>query len=258
MEKDNVFLRYVRNFYSIFKDEIKTFIYAPKIVDKPIGKNILVIAPHFDDEIIGCGGTLAKHINAGDNVSVVYLTDGTNGIPNIKNKGLINRIRKKESLEALKVIGVKRYYFLDEVDGTIKIKKKTIKNLNRIITNLKPDLLYLPWFFDNHVDHVKANKVLFLACKSYGFNFNICAYEVWTTLIPNIVVDIREEFDIKKKALSCFKSQLKYNDYIRAISGLNQYRTIQKLDGRSYAEAFLCLPAREYFNLFKLMNLDLK
>ncbi|PIN95744.1 hypothetical protein COU56_00655 [Candidatus Pacearchaeota archaeon CG10_big_fil_rev_8_21_14_0_10_31_9] len=239
-----------------FKSEIRTAVYTPKLIDRPNGKKILVISPHFDDEIIGCGGTLTKHVIAGGNVSVVYLTDGTNGIPDIKNKKLVSRIRKKESIEALRVIGVKKFYFLDEVEGSVKLSKKTIKSMLKIFNNIRPDLVYLPWFLDNHYDHLKANKVLFDVCKVYGFDFNICAYEVWTPLTTNLIVDIGEVFEIKKKALLCFKSQLKYNDYIRSISGLNQYRTIQNLKSKSYAEAFLYLSAREYFNLFKLMNVD--
>lgn len=252
IKKNSLFFKYIRKFIYIFSPEIRTAVYTQKFIDKPTGKNILVISPHFDDEIIGCGGTLVKHVQSGDKVAVVYLTDGTNGIPNIKNKKVVNRIRKKESIEALKVIGIKKYYFLDEIDGSLKIKKKTIKSLLKIFYDIQPDLVYLPWFLDNHVDHVKANKVLLQICNNYGFNFNVCAYEVWTPLIPNIIVDIGKVFGIKKKALLCFKSQLKYTDYLSITSGLNKYRTIYNLDGKSYAEAFLYLPAIEYFNLFML------
>ena len=254
--KNNLnFIKFINHYLKIFGNERKIFIFKPMLVSKPNGKNVLVISPHFDDEVIGCGGTLVKHLNAGDNVSVVYLTDGTNGIPDIKNKKLVTKIRKKESIEALKVIGVKKYYFLDEVEGAIIINIKTIKNLNKIMTHLKPDLVYLPWFMDNHVDHMKTNKVLFEVCKNYRFSFNICAYEVWTPLIPNIIIDIGKEFEIKKKALLCFKSQLKYNDYTKSILGLNQYRAIYNLNSKSYGEAFLFLSSMDYFKLFKSTNI---
>ncbi len=256
MKLDSSFLKYLRKYISTFKLKIKNYDYSIEFVNKPLGKNILVISPHFDDEVFGCGGTLAKHISSGDKVSVVYLTDSSNGIPSIKNKQLVNKIRKKESIEALKIIGIHKAYFISEIDGTPKIKRKTIKNMTKIFNIIKPDLVYLPWFLDNHGDHIKANFVLFEVCKNYGVNFNICAYEVWAPLVPNIIIDISDFYDIKMKASLCFKSQIKENNYINGIFGLNKYRTMFGLKHAKYAEGFLYLPAIEYLKLFKLSNVE--
>ena len=244
----NTIIKYL----SIFSKERKTGIYEPKLISKPNGKRILVLSPHFDDEVIGCGGTIAKHIKSGDDVSIIYFTDGTNSIPDIKNKKKIKEIRKNESLNAMKIMGVKNISFLDQIDGRLIPNKKSINMIIQILKKSNPDIVYLPWFFDNHFDHLNTNKVFFESCKNYGFDFNICAYEVWTPLIPNIIVDIGDVFELKQKALLCFKSQLRYNDYIRIFTGLNMYNTRYNLNGESYAEAFLYLSAREYF---KLMNL---
>ena len=251
---ENSLLRYLRNYIYAFRLKANGFDYPIKIIDKPYGRNTLVISPHFDDEIFGCGVTLAKHVALGDKVSIVYLTDSSNGISNIKNKKLVNKIRKKESIEALKIIGINKAYFLNEDDGVRSIKRKTIKSMVKIFYEIKPDLVYLPWFLDNHGDHIKANFVLLEVSKNYGLNFNVCAYEVWTPLIPNIIIDISDFYKIKKKASLCFKSQIKENNYIAGIFGLNKYRTMFGLKRAAYAEAFLYLPAKEYLKLFKLAD----
>ena len=68
----------------------------PTIVKKPKGKNILVLAPHMDDEIIGCGGVICKHIQSDDRVAVVYFTCGDKGNKNFSSDNALSNIRKME------------------------------------------------------------------------------------------------------------------------------------------------------------------
>jgi len=228
----------------------KNLVYEPSIVSKPKGKRVVVIAPHFDDAALGCGGVLRKHVISGNKVSVVYLTDGRQGIPRIKDKKRVERIRKEEARNAMDIIGVKNIYFLDEPDCGKGIKEKTIHNLSAIITKTKPDLIYLPWFLDSHVDHVKANYLIYRMYKKTKITCKICAYEIWAPLVPNILVDISKEVETKKEAIRCFTSQLEQIDYLSTAIGLNKYRTCYNLKGKGYAEAFLHLPIKEYFEAF--------
>ena len=213
-----------------------------------LGKRILVLAPHFDDEIFGCGGTLRKHVLAGDEIKIIYMTDGSNGIPQIKNKKKVFEIRKKESEQANRLIGINDFYYLMEPDRYKPINNGSIDKLSKIIIEFKPDLIFLPWFLDNHPDHKKTNYMLKEAIDNLNYNCNICAYEIWTPLIPNILVDISDVFDTKMKAMKCFKSQLKSIRYDLAFEGLNRYRSIHKQRGDGYAEAFIFIPSKKYFN----------
>lgn len=223
---------------------------APVSVRVPDGRNVLVLEPHFDDAAIGCGGTIRKHILAGNKISVVCVTDGREGIPELKDKKKVTEIRKEEAREAMRILGVEDIYYLDEIDMVKGIKKSSVIALSGIIKDIRPDLIYLPWFLDNHADHIKTNKLLQQVYRKSGEVFNVCAYEVWAPLVPNIVVDIGEIIELKKKALSCFESQLKQVDYLSTALGLNRYRSCYIHGGRSFAEAFLYLKAQEYFSLF--------
>jgi len=83
-------------FYSLRGADI-----LPKLIDKPAGKNILVLAPHPDDEVIGCGGTLYKHFLAGAEITVVYMTDGRKGDPLLFNQKIPAKEKNKIERELI-------------------------------------------------------------------------------------------------------------------------------------------------------------
>src|ERR1700690_2675544 len=79
-------------------------------------ESVLVLAPHMDDEVIGCGGTLAKHIARGASVTVAYLTDGAGG--GVAEPGsTLRATRKREAHLALSALGIPHCHFLDAADG---------------------------------------------------------------------------------------------------------------------------------------------
>ena len=73
---------------------------------------LLVVAPHADDEIIGCGGTIAKAVNQGDEVYIVIVTNANLGAPELFNEESIKKVRS-EAIKAHKYLGVKETVFLD-------------------------------------------------------------------------------------------------------------------------------------------------
>ena len=229
----------------------RNFIFTPELVAKPKGKKVLVLSPHFDDEILGCGGTLKKHIISGDDILVVYLTDGSQGNPEIKDKKKLFEIRSKESKKAIEFLGIKRRIYLREPEGNSKIGIISLKKLEKIIFDFKPDLIYIPWMLDNHIDHRKFNKMLEIIYRKRKFKCMIGAYEIWTPLLFNTIVDITKEMKDKKIAMDFFKSQLKHVKYDRVFEGLNKYRAGYNIGGKGYAEAFLVLPIRNYLKLMK-------
>ncbi|MFH1563480.1 MAG: PIG-L family deacetylase [Nitrospirota bacterium] len=239
------------------KDYLKTFsrpknlIFCPKLVDKPTGDNILVLSPHFDDDVIGCSGTLHKHILAGDKVTIVYLTDGREGDPSFEDKDLLEQIRKQEAISATKILGIENLIFLDQPETKLKSNKDLLHRLAGIFNQIKPDLVYLPWFLDNHIDHFELNRIFLDLCQHIPLNFNICAYELWTPLIPNIVVDIGDVLSKKEEALKQYQTQIKQVDYLNTTLALNKYRSATNLQGRTYVEAFLDLSVKDYINLMK-------
>jgi LmbE family N-acetylglucosaminyl deacetylase len=244
------------------KDYVKSFlrpynlISRPKVIDKPEGKKILVLSPHFDDDVIGCGGTLHKHILSGDEVTVIYFTDGREGDPDLPDKEMLGAIRKEEAKKATKILGIKNLIFLDEPETQLKANKKLLKTLAGIFERLRPDLVYLPSFIENHIDHLELNRIFFQLMKQLNMEFNVCAYEAWTPIPPNIIVDIGQVISKKEQALKEYKSQIRQVDYVNATLGLNRYRSAMNLQGRSYAEAFFFTTCKEYVGLIKELRLN--
>ncbi|MEW6617761.1 MAG: PIG-L family deacetylase [bacterium] len=245
---NRILSRQIKNYLKTFLRP-KNLIFCPEVVDKPEGNNIIVLSPHFDDDVIGCGGTLHKHILAQDKVAIIYFTDGREGDPSFEDKELLEKTRKQEAMNATKTLVIENLIFLDEPETRLKSTKPLINRLSEIFNQIKPNLVYLPWFLDNHIDHFELNRIFLDLSKEIQLDFNICAYECWTPLIPNIVVDIGDVIPKKQEALKSYQTQIRQVDYLSTILALNKYRSVTNLRGRSYSEAFLYLPVKDYLNL---------
>jgi len=203
--------------------------------------NVLVIAPHPDDESIGCGGAICLHAKRGERVTVVYLTSGELGLKHLpRHKAW--RTREREAEKAAKVLGVSAWHFLRLPDwftgGNIG---EAAKKLAPLVKRAKPELIYLPHADEWHPDHKAALPIVRDALRVKGaskLSPVLLAYEVWTPLLDyDHVEDITAVMPRKLRALRAHRSQLKEFDYARAVSGLNAFRG--ELSARCrYAEVF--------------------
>jgi LmbE family N-acetylglucosaminyl deacetylase len=217
------------------------------------------LAPHMDDEVIGCGGTLYKHIRNGAEVTVVYMTDGRYGNSTLQNlageerrrrEAEIVETRKREARQAMKILGVKEGIFLDVENDTLASTDEIQNKLRQILDSIQPDLVYLPFFLEEHPDHRAVSQILFDATEGTPFQFDCSGYEVWTPLFPNCFVDINDAVEMKKQALQQYQSQLADKDYIHASLGLNAYRSIALEAEKGFVEAFYMAPLRDYRELY--------
>ncbi|MEO1259594.1 MAG: PIG-L family deacetylase [Bacteroidota bacterium] len=217
-------------------------------VDFLEGPEVLVLAPHPDDDIFGCGGTLIRHLEEGHEVRVVYLCQGEKGIPH-KTGNAAAEIRRQEAITATNIIGIPavNLYFFNQPDEQLKVNQRLIKKLEELINSFLPKIIYLPSPVDQHHDHLQTNLLLkAVKCK----NVLLAAYEVWTPHIPNRIVDITGAMPQKQKAMSAHQSQIEVLDYFSAITGLNQYRaSLYPKVKMKYAEAFMVASKEEYFRL---------
>lgn len=232
------------------------------IVWEPKGERIVVLAPHMDDEVIGCGGALCKHIRNGAEVTVVYMTDGRYGGGDLQNcteeekrrrEAEMVEIRKQEAQRAMKVLGVKKGIFLDAEDSKLTSSNGIQNRLRQILDSIRPELVYLPFFLEEHPDHRAVSPILLDATEGSAFGFDCGGYEVWTPLFPNCFVDISDSVEIKKQALQQYESQVSEKDYIHSTLGLNAYRSIALLGNtnRHFVEAFFMAPLKEYRRLYR-------
>jgi len=210
---------------------------------------IMVFAPHPDDELIGCGGTIAAHVRAGDEVAIAYLTSGEAGGLNIPLDELRD-IREGEARQGAEMLGVNGLIFLHFLDGYIDFSPECIRTLVRVIREQKADVVYLPHAQEGPRDHRmtyelgleavrRAGGPWFQDCGAEPWSVkHVLAYEVWTPIIsPAYYNDITPWIDSKLSALRCHASQVSTVAYDEAVKGLNRYRGILSGKGE-YCEAF--------------------
>jgi LmbE family N-acetylglucosaminyl deacetylase len=202
--------------------------------------NILAIGAHPDDIEYGVGGTIAKLVRAGHNVTFLILTYGeTIGDPNV---------RKQEAIDGAKALGVKNVLFGNLKDSFIKHDKETIDIIERVIAKVKPDRIYTIYVEDSHQDHrntalstISAGRdtpsIIFYECPSvFSNNFN-----------PHLFVDITDTIQNKFDALKVHVSQNKKSFMdMSAIEGLAKFRGFQTRMKIKYAEAFHIFRHLEY------------
>jgi LmbE family N-acetylglucosaminyl deacetylase len=220
---------------------------------EPGRAKVIVLAPHMDDEVLGCGGTIARHVIAGSDVQVIFLTDGRRGGGGVHSPDAaaeIVSVRKAEARRAAQVLGVGALSFLDAEDSRLGSDTHVSMRLREILVREKPDIVYLPFFIEAHPDHRAANTVLSSAILGTSLQFECRGYEVWTPLFANSVVRIDDTIDAKRRAMECYRSQLAETDYLRCINGLNAYRAMSfGTRTAQFAEAFHALPLSDYLRL---------
>lgn len=193
-------------------------------------RHALVLAPHCDDEVFGCGGAIARHVQAGVAVSVIVLTDGA----------LFGEasVREAESRRAAQILGYGEPNFWHLRDRGLGFSEDLIDRLVVTIDRLGIDLLYAPSPWEVHPDHRHTAHLALEAARRAGNTIRLAWYEVGAPLRPNVLVDITPVWSIKRQAMRCFPSQLDRQDYVRHISSLNEYRTYTLAPDVTFAEAF--------------------
>lgn len=211
---------------------------------------VLVLAPHVDDEVIGCGGSICKYTSKNTKVYITYMTDGSKGTLNNKEDMALAQIRKEEAHNIKEILGVEKCFFIDLKDRGEWDIEKAAADLAKIIDEIKPDAVYVPPSNDLHIDHQKTNKILQQIIISGKYNGLIYVYEIWTPINPNIIINITEFMDKKKEALAVCQSQTGIMDYKKMMFALNAYRAcFIPLRGVDYAEAFWQLSCCEFINV---------
>jgi LmbE family N-acetylglucosaminyl deacetylase len=218
-------------------------------------ESILVFAPHPDDDIIGCGGSIAKHIQQGNQISIIYMTSGEAGSLEYKPEEL-NQIREEEAQNAAASLGVTDLTFLRNPDGYLEYKQENLSRIVAIIRLKKPTIVYIPHSADAVPDHLITHQLAVEGCRrAAGPWFQECGeqpwgvkhilgYEVWTPLQKVAhSEDITNFMCLKLTALQMHKSQIKHIPYDQAILGLNRYRAIMTQKG-NYCECFQLIQAQ--------------
>lgn len=197
---------------------------------------VVVFSPHPDDDVIGCGGRLLRHVKEGHDVEIVYLTSGEAGSLDIPKKQL-RRTREKEAKEALRSMGISRFNFLKMPDGALEVNGLNLERITRLVRSRKPRIVYMPHVHDAHRDHrITYELVKEALWRAGGPWFQkagkdpwkvglVLCYEVWSPLQEFAYVeDISNHLDRKLRALRYHESQMRSFDYMEGVKALNRFR----------------------------------
>lgn len=200
---------------------------------------VLAVAPHPDDEVLGCGGSLARHAGAGERVEAAFLTSGELALRD-RAPEEARRLREGEAAAAAAVLGIDELMFLRLSDWTLSdAGDAAVDSVAALIDRIAPATVYLPHPGEWHPDHRAAAAIVQTAAERTGLPSSaLLAYEIWTPLSAfSVVEDIGAVIDRKREAMRCYTSQSGEFDYDRALVGLGMYRGA--LAGRcAYAEVF--------------------
>lgn len=201
-------------------------------------RRIAVVAPHADDEILGCGGTMARAVAAGAEVHVVIVTRGQQ--PQFP-ADLVERVHE-ETLRAHALIGVKQTHFLEfPAAGLDQVPRGALNQaLSSALSQIDPDVLLIPFIGDIHMDHqIVFNAALVHARpRSAAGPAKVLAYEtlsetnwlapgITPAFTPNVFVDIGETLERKIAAFECFETQVKPAPDERSIIAIRALATVR-------------------------------
>jgi len=174
------FIRYI---YRYFRNSFIRFLvlfFAKKL---SIGNNALIVSPHPDDEILGCGALIKRMNASGKNVSIVFLTKGENTTPKINKQKLIEA-RRNLTIRALGLVGqpLEKVHFLDYEDGIVRFNNSETTKLIQLIDNIKPDSIYVTNRYEGWNDHVQACNIIEQIAAEKGIKFYEYCVWFWYTM----------------------------------------------------------------------------
>ncbi|GJM22378.1 MAG: hypothetical protein DHS20C15_22930 [Planctomycetota bacterium] len=220
---------------------------APRVVEGLPGDSpVLVLAPHPDDESLGCGATLALHAEAGHAVHAVFLTSGVHGAPGgAADPQAYIATRRAEAEAAAQQLGLASTSFWGLPDSMVVTQADlhaVVERLVALLDELRPALVYAPHAGEQHSDHHFVALAIERAAKRAAQTPRVLGYEVWSPLVADLVVDVTAVYARKLAAVDCYVSQLEHTDLRGAVEGMNRYRAIllpdAPADGSWRAEAF--------------------
>lgn len=223
-----------------------------------MSKNVLVVAAHTDDEALGCGGTIARHVSEGNKVYAVFLADGVTSRPNASKDELDQR--NSAAAKAHKILGIKEAFMLGFPDNrTDSIPLLDIvQKLEEVIDKVKPNIIYTHHSGDLNIDHRIAYQAVLTACRPAPhatvreiYSFEVLSATEWGNgsvdpFVPNVFSDISDFIDIKLNALGAYEAEMRAEPHSRSL--VNARRLAE------YRGNCVGLPSAEAFSLVRFIS----
>ena len=215
--------------------------------------NVLIVAPHPDDETLGCGGTILKHIENKDKVSWLIMTKLTHEL------GYNDKDIKKRDNEITKVANLYGFHkvFKGQFNTTCLDqypKNELIDFTSKVVNSVKPNIVYIPYKFDVHSDHSCCHDTIISCAKSFRYTFvkSIICYETISEteysldqnnhFKPNLFIDINKYINKKIKIMKIYKSEMGKHPFPRSEQNIRSLATFRGASANlNAAESFMIL-----------------
>jgi LmbE family N-acetylglucosaminyl deacetylase len=216
-------------------------------------KQVLVLAPHPDDETFGCGGTLRMLAESDVAVDVAFMTRGELGqeaglAASLEVRRETAECRSREAQAACDILGVREVLFLGGEDSRLADQPQLARSIAAALDRGGYQRVFCPWQHDSHDDHRATFDLLRTAVSAQPAGLQYWLYEVWKPLPANTYVPIDRTLETKRRAIDQYESQLAQLNYREAFLGLAAYRSLF-CPSSKYAEAFLVCDHHELLNL---------
>ena len=214
---------------------------------------VLVVAAHPDDDVIGCGGTIAKHANLNDEIRVLFLADGVSSRSNNYHS---EKLRRQESAKSsLNILGVTNMVFLDLKDNQLDSYPllDIVQKIESVCRGFEPNIIYTHHYDDLNIDHAIACKATLTAFRPIpGYSpcqilmFEVPSASGWgvkrSSFNPNVYNDISQFWDQKKEALTSYMEEMREYPHARSLESLESLARYRGASvGIDLAESFeLC------------------
>lgn len=222
-----------------------------------MAKNILVVAAHPDDEVLGVGGTILRHTEAGDTVRILLLAEGLTSRADTRDEAAFHDalvVLHTNAQHVAKALGAVRTDFCNFPDNRMDsvMLLDVVKPIEHIIDEYRPDVVYTHHGCDVNVDHQRAHEAVVTACRSLPgqcvrelYFFETPSSTEWQMMraervfLPTLYVDVSQTFAKKMETLRLYESEMRSYPHPRsyeAVEALARWRGATA--GRMYAEAF--------------------
>lgn len=197
---------------------------------------VLVVAAHPDDEVLGVGATVVKHVNMGDEVRCIILGEGQTSRGDRRedvSKEIVDDLRR-DALKAAEILGYSQVYFGEFPDNRFDNIDllDVIKFIEKIIIEFRPDIVYTHHGGDLNIDHQITYSSVLTATRPVNkysvkelYTFETVSSSEWnfqnnSQFAPNVFIDIKEVFEKKILAIKCYSTELCDYPHPRSIKGL--------------------------------------
>lgn len=218
-----------------------------------------MLAPHYDDEVLGCGGLLAQLARRGGAVRVLFLTDGAGGdehAADAAGRVTYAALRRSESERAAVALGLQASEHLGVPDGQLAQRvEEAARAIRHALLGQRPDLLLVPSPLETTADHRAAFAALHRVLspirpgdelEGVAAQLRILLYDVNHPGYPDLLVDVGAELPTIEAAMGCYASQEARHPYLAAGLGLRRFRALSLEPGRAAVEGYRRLDAADF------------